>query len=720
MSQQHSGPDGLLDMLFPFLMFFGPALPVVFGWARSDFWYAIAVLAPAIAMAYMLITARKHTQPLLAVWFGVVACLGSAPFAVWHDYVYRLKQPAMNAVYRPLTDSEVVWTILEHGNKSPWLLFPILLTFAILGVAYTIHEPMWVLDKFDEIKAWFTGKPPYTILNYGTKGNAKTFDIYNTNELYKAFPPGSLVLGERRNPVHKPGWLLNWEEFFGLSVVEQNYIKANKENTDPKVVKKVQALKNKADKIKKLRPLWNFLNFFTYPRRYRQGVCDLITLMPETHLLTVAGAGAGKSVSIAVPNLLTFKDGSCFVLDPKGELYAITSRHRAEKLGQRVFLMDPKNQEKTASYNPLDFIDANSATVVSDCGAVASWLMCSAPKKSGGSGNEQFFQDMARQLLTGLIMYVVCGGFWDHERNLTKVVQLLSVPDAELKKTLTDIFTGGYGQGASTTLVGALTDMPETAFGGVKSQAKSTLDWLSDPTLAALVNGQGERVFRTDDILKGDVTLYLCIDNQTLMQYAGVARVIIGSIMQSIMRAAGAAARGQGSKSKMVLMLLDEAARLGYFPPLQEALTLGRGAGIRAWPIYQDFGQLDEAFGTDGAKAFADSCDIKTYLVIKDNEGAKKMSEAIGNRTIRQRSVGLSNQASTHASRFSFLSSSPISPNFSEIEQPVFSPNEIRNLGPDVMIIEKGGYAPMIIGKARYFERPELKSFADENPYYNE
>lgn len=720
MSQQHSGPDGLLDMIFPFLIFFGPALPVFFGWARSDLWYAVAVLAPAISMAYMLITARRHTQPLLAVWFGVIACLGSAPLAVWLDYVYRLKQPAMNAVYRPLTQTEVVWTILEHGNRIPWLLFPILLTFAILGVAYTLHEPLWVMDKFDDFKVWLTGKPAYTILNHGTKGNAKIFDIYNTNELYKAFPPGSLVLGERRNPVDKPGWLLDWEEFFGLSVNDKNFIKANKESTDPKAVKKVQALKKKEKLVEDLKPLWNFMNFFTYPRRYRQGVCDLITLMPETHLLTVAGAGAGKSVSIAVPNLLTFKDGSCFVLDPKGELYAITARHRAEKLGQRVFLLDPKNPDKTASYNPLDFIDPNAPTVVADCGAVATWLMCTAPKKSGGGGNEQFFQDMARQMLTGLIMHVVCGGFDEHERNLSKVVKLLSVGDAELKKTLGDIASMGYGKGASTTLVGAMVDSPDEAFGGMKLQAKSTLDWLSDPTLAALVNGQGPRVFRTDDILKGDVTLFLCVDNQTLTQYAGVARVIIGSIMQSIMRAAGAAARGNGTKSKMVLMLLDEAARLGYFPPLQEALTLGRGAGIRAWPIYQDFGQIDEAFGKDGAKAFADSCDIKTYLVIKENEEAKKLSDSIGNRTIRQRSVGGSNQANSHASRFSLLSSSPLSPNWSEVEQPVFSPNEIRNLGPEVMIIEKGGYAPMIIGKAKYFQRPELRKLADKNPYHNE
>lgn len=122
----------------------------------------------------------------------------------------------------------------------------------------------------------------------------------------------------------------------------------------------------------------------------------------------------------------------------------------------------------------LNFIDPFAPTVVSDCGALASGLMCSAPKKAG-AGGEQFWQDMARQLLTGLIMHVVCGGYPENERMLSKVEELLSVSDDELKETLKDICDNGYCNGASGAIVGAMVDMPEQTFGYVKSAAKSAL-----------------------------------------------------------------------------------------------------------------------------------------------------------------------------------------------------------------------------------------------------
>lgn len=130
----------------------------------------------------------------------------------------------------------------------------------------------------------------------------------------------------------------------------------------------------------------------------------------------------------------------------------------------------------TVISNSLDFIDPFAPTVVSDCGAVASRLMCKA-KKNAALPIEQFWQDMAGQMLTGLIMHVVCGGFPENERTLSKVEELLSVSDDELKATIKDIFDMGYCNGASSTIVGALVYMymTEPTFGGVKSAAKDAL-----------------------------------------------------------------------------------------------------------------------------------------------------------------------------------------------------------------------------------------------------
>ena len=59
----------------------------------------------------------------------------------------------------------------------------------------------------------------------------------------------------------------------------------------------------------------------------------------EGHILTCATTGAGKGIGAVIPNLIDYP-GSAFVLDLKGENYAVTARAR-RAAGQDVFLIDP-------------------------------------------------------------------------------------------------------------------------------------------------------------------------------------------------------------------------------------------------------------------------------------------------------------------------------------------------------------------------------------------
>ena len=58
----------------------------------------------------------------------------------------------------------------------------------------------------------------------------------------------------------------------------------------------------------------------------------------EKHLLCFGSPGSGKSTSLVVPNLLTLCR-SIIVIDPKGQLAAITARARM-KFGD-VLILDP-------------------------------------------------------------------------------------------------------------------------------------------------------------------------------------------------------------------------------------------------------------------------------------------------------------------------------------------------------------------------------------------
>src|ERR1700728_3972960 len=67
---------------------------------------------------------------------------------------------------------------------------------------------------------------------------------------------------------------------------------------------------------------------------------ERIVYQGERHLLLFGPNGTGKGTRFLIPNLLSIKDRSIVVIDPKGELAAVTAayRHRA---GEDVKILDP-------------------------------------------------------------------------------------------------------------------------------------------------------------------------------------------------------------------------------------------------------------------------------------------------------------------------------------------------------------------------------------------
>jgi type IV secretion system protein VirD4 len=65
------------------------------------------------------------------------------------------------------------------------------------------------------------------------------------------------------------------------------------------------------------------------------------------------------------------------------------------------------------------------------------------------------------------------------------------------------------------------------------------------------------------------------------------------------------------------LFLIDEAAQLGDFPPLMQAITLGRGYGIRVHSFWQDLSQLSHAYPTQW-RTLVNNCGVKQTFGLTD------------------------------------------------------------------------------------------------------
>lgn len=84
----------------------------------------------------------------------------------------------------------------------------------------------------------------------------------------------------------------------------------------------------------------------------------------DRHVVTLAGSRAGKSLTVLIPNLLRYQ-GSCVVIDPKGQLAIATAAHR-QSMGQRTFVCDPFGVTgiASASYNPFAELGYGNAQLI--------------------------------------------------------------------------------------------------------------------------------------------------------------------------------------------------------------------------------------------------------------------------------------------------------------------------------------------------------------------
>ncbi len=80
----------------------------------------------------------------------------------------------------------------------------------------------------------------------------------------------------------------------------------------------------------------------------------------ERHLLLFGPNGTGKGTRFLIPNLLSIKDRSIVVIDPKGELAAVTADYR-RTVGE-VVMLNPFNMLGLGSkgFNPLATSDRAS------------------------------------------------------------------------------------------------------------------------------------------------------------------------------------------------------------------------------------------------------------------------------------------------------------------------------------------------------------------------
>jgi type IV secretion system protein VirD4 len=411
----------------------------------------------------------------------------------------------------------------------------------------------------------------------------------------------------------------------------------------------------------------------------------------STHGLVFAGSGGFKTSSVTIPTALKW-GGSLVLLDPSGEVAPMVKAHR-ERQGRHVRLLDPKTPYM--GFNALDWIGRFGSTKEEDIAAVASWIMSETGRAS--AARDDFFRASALQLLTAMIADVCLSGHTPPpQQTLRQVRSNLSEPEPKLKARLQEIHDHSDSSFVKEN-VAAFVNMTAETFSGVYANAIRETHWLSYPNYAALVSGSA---FETGEIAMGTTDVFLNIDLKTLETHAGLARVIIGSLLNAVYNR-------NGMMEGRVLFLIDEAARLGFMRILETARDAGRKYGITLLMLYQSIGQLRETYGgRDASSKWFESASWISFAAINDPETADYISRRCGMTTVETDAVSHNVQARGGSrTRSKQLAA-----------RPLIQPHEVLLMRSDEQIVFTSGHPPLRCGRAIWFRRSDMSASIARKP----
>ena len=422
----------------------------------------------------------------------------------------------------------------------------------------------------------------------------------------------------------------------------------------------------------------------------------------EGHVLTVAPTRSGKGVSCVIPNLLDHP-GSVLVTDPKGENYAVTARWRRE-MGQDVFAFDPfgiaSGEHASATYNPLDLIDAMSQEAIDDARMLADMIVL----PDGREGEQVFWNEEARGILTGLILHVATNAPPEN-RTLTHVRTLLTLAPAQFAELLKDMQANLAADGLVSRTAARILQKAEKERSGVISTAQSHTHFLDSPRMALALGGSSVDL----SVLKRELaSVYLILPTDRIDAYARWLRLMIACALLGI-------ARTRGQPRDRVLFLLDEFAHLGRMHPVQRDIGLAGGFGVSFWLIVQDLSQLRSTYG-EGWPTFLANVDVLQAFGTNDWDTAEYLSKMTGESTIHVESENQSRGVSRgrHAQRQVGTALST-----SEKGRRLLLADEVRRLPSGMQLLFVKGSAPLLVNRLNYLRDQEFAGRFDSNPLYD-
>ena len=331
-------------------------------------------------------------------------------------------------------------------------------------------------------------------------------------------------------------------------------------------------------------------------------------VMPETtdgHILVVGGAGSGKTASIAIPTLMSWKE-RVFAIDIKGELYQKTGKSRG--FGN-IKVFNPTD-EGALGYDP--FYMLRTSTDVSSEARQIAMSICPLPPDT----KDPFWIKSAQNLLTGLIMY-----FFDLGYNFSET--MFAIKAEPVRKQIDTIMVDERPNAKKVKAhVSEFSGMDDKTLSGVFAEVSNHITvFATNDDLQRALNGKGACITPAD--LENGKDIYCCIPEHKLDEWKDLLGMMCNQFLKAFER------REEGNKTP-ILFLIDEFPRLGKIEAISNGLATLRSKKIHIALIVQSKSQLNAIYGKDIAEVIADNCSYKAILKASEPNTQEWCSKLVG------------------------------------------------------------------------------------------
>lgn len=412
----------------------------------------------------------------------------------------------------------------------------------------------------------------------------------------------------------------------------------------------------------------------------------MMTNAPKFAML-VAPTRSGKGVGIIIPNLLNWSQ-SVIVVDIKGENYDVTSGFRAAH-GQAVYKFAPfDDQFETHRSNPLSYVSRDPRYLVGELQSVGYMLY---PKKDGDGA---FWNDAARGLFVAVALYCV-----ESKIPLTigEVLRRSSGGGRpkEFWQGIVDAGVSATGEPLSRNCTDALNQFvsnSDNTLTSILSTFSAPLGVFSNPAVDAATSADD---FDLRDIRRRKMSIYVVIPPNRLAEASLLINLFFSTVIDQNTKTLP---EKDPSLKYLALLLLDEFPALGRVDKYIKSIGYFAGFGLRSLMIAQSMSQLKERdlYGDEGARTLATNHMIQIMYAPREQQDAQEYSDILGFYSLSGVSKGKS-RSRGHLTN---------SENVSEQKRALMLPQELREIGPEKLIVMSDACKPVFADKIKYYTDP--------------